>query len=89
MPGRTANLARYPNPAPGAATLPGATPGATVQVLATLGRVAATAPADATGAATLALLAGFYVVRAGKRSAWPWSSGPALLSDKHKWPLSC
>ncbi|MBF9224014.1 RCC1 domain-containing protein [Hymenobacter ruricola] len=62
-----AGLALYPNPAPrGAATLRGATPGAPVQVLDALGRVAATATADAAGTAALAGLApGLYVVRAG------------------------
>ena len=60
-------LALYPNPAAGAATLSGATPGERVQVLDALGRVVATAEADATGTAALpaGLPAGVYVVRAG------------------------
>jgi len=61
-------LSLYPNPAlGGAATLSGAAPGTAVQVLDALGRVAATAPADANGTATLpaGLAPGVYVVRAG------------------------
>jgi hypothetical protein len=61
-------LSLYPNPtAGGAATLAGATPGAPVQVLDAVGRVVATATADATGTAALAagLAPGVYVVRAG------------------------
>jgi hypothetical protein len=61
-------LSLYPNPAlGGGATLSGVAPGAAVQVLDALGRVAATATADATGTAALAagLAPGVYVVRAG------------------------
>ncbi len=63
-----AGLSLYPNPtAGGAATLAGAAPGALVQVLDALGRVAATAPADAAGTARVpaGLAPGVYVVRAG------------------------
>jgi len=63
-----AGLSLYPNPtAGGAATLAGAAPGALVQVLDALGRVAATVPADATGTARVpaGLVSGVYVVRAG------------------------
>jgi hypothetical protein len=61
-------LTLYPNPtAGGAATLAGVVPGAAVQVLDGLGRVAATATADATGTARVGagLAPGVYVVRAG------------------------
>jgi hypothetical protein len=67
----SAGLALYPNPAPGgAATLLGAMPGTTVTVLDALGRSVATAPADASGTATLpgGLPAGVYVVRAGQQA---------------------
>ena len=65
-PGSAAPAGLYPNPASGAATLSGAQPGAVVQVLDALGRVVATATADASGTAALAGLApGVYVVRAG------------------------
>ncbi|NML66047.1 T9SS type A sorting domain-containing protein [Hymenobacter sp. RP-2-7] len=65
--GGAAGLSLYPNPTPGAATLSGAAAGALVQVLDALGRVVATATADANGTATLpaGLPAGVYVVRAG------------------------
>ncbi|MGI4869756.1 MAG: T9SS type A sorting domain-containing protein [Janthinobacterium lividum] len=63
-----AGLALYPNPTAGSTTLAGTSPGAAVQVLDALGRVVATATADATGAARLPLPAGLapgvYVVRA-------------------------
>ena len=60
-------LSLYPNPAPGAAQLCGATPGAAVQVLDALGRRVATTQADATGTAHLpaGLHPGVYVVRTG------------------------
>jgi hypothetical protein len=61
-------LSLYPNPAlGGVATLSGVAPGAAVQVLDGLGRVAATATADAAGTAHVAagLVPGVYVVRAG------------------------
>ncbi|HET9503485.1 MAG TPA: hypothetical protein VFO93_08085 [Hymenobacter sp.] len=62
-----AGAALYPNPAHGAATLGGVAPGAAVQVLDGLGRVVATATADATGTARVAagLAPGVYAVRAG------------------------
>ena len=67
--GHPAGLALYPNPASRAATLTGATAGATVQVLDALGRVVATATATATGTAALALPlslpVGLYVVQSG------------------------
>ncbi|WP_151087102.1 RCC1 domain-containing protein [Hymenobacter baengnokdamensis] len=65
-----AGLALYPNPAtaPGA-TLRGALPGTVVMMYDALGRLVASAPADAAGTAALALPtglpAGVYVVRAG------------------------
>jgi hypothetical protein len=61
-------LSLYPNPAlGGVATLSGVAPGVAVQVLDALGRVAATATADAAGTAHVAagLVPGVYVVRAG------------------------
>ncbi|MGI4872039.1 MAG: T9SS type A sorting domain-containing protein [Janthinobacterium lividum] len=60
-------LAVFPSPTPGAATLSGATPSTAVQVLDSLGRVVATATADAVGTATLpsGLAPGVYVVRSG------------------------
>jgi len=63
-------LALYPNPARGgAATFSGIAPGAAVRVLDALGRVTATATADATGTAHLTGLApGLYVVQAGVSS---------------------
>ncbi|RZK54929.1 MAG: T9SS type A sorting domain-containing protein [Hymenobacter sp.] len=63
-------LALYPNPARGgAATFSGIAPGAAVRVLDALGRVTATATADATGTAHLTGLApGLYVVQAGASS---------------------
>jgi hypothetical protein len=65
-----AGLSIYPNPTPGAATLSGALAGAPVQVLDALGRVVATATADASGTAALpaGLPAGVYVVRAGAQA---------------------
>ncbi|MGI4884000.1 MAG: T9SS type A sorting domain-containing protein, partial [Janthinobacterium lividum] len=68
--GAGGGLSLYPNPAPhGAATLSGAAPGQAVQVLDALGRVVATATADATGPAVLAGLApGLYLVRVGASS---------------------
>ncbi|MDQ2771736.1 MAG: hypothetical protein M3Y54_14700 [Bacteroidota bacterium] len=53
----------FPSPAAGAATLQGAAPGAAVQVLDALGRVAFRTQADAQGTAVLTLAAGLYVVR--------------------------
>jgi len=60
-------LRLYPNPAPSAATLSGATLGAPVHVFDALGRRVATAMTDATGTAVLpaGLMPGLYVVRAG------------------------
>lgn len=57
----------YPNPAPGPATLSGASAGAAVDVFDALGRRVATATADARGTAALpsGLRPGVYVVRAG------------------------
>ena len=71
--GAAAGLSLYPNPAHGgAATLTGALPGTTVTVSDALGRPVATATADATGTAALALPAGtpagVYVVRAGAKA---------------------
>ena len=68
--GAGAGLSVYPNPAVGgAATLLGASPGAAVQVLNALGRLVATATADAAGTTQLAGLApGLYVVRAGQQA---------------------
>ncbi|MBO2010351.1 FG-GAP-like repeat-containing protein [Hymenobacter negativus] len=64
-------LALFPNPAR-ATTLNGAAPGAAVQVFDGLGRVVATATADATGTAALVLPArlpgGIYLVRADKQT---------------------
>ena len=62
----SAGLLLWPNPTQGAATLSGAAPGTAVQVLDALGRVVATAVADARGTAALgSLAAGVYVVRVG------------------------
>ncbi|WP_305019459.1 T9SS type A sorting domain-containing protein [Hymenobacter cheonanensis] len=66
-------LALFPNPiAGGATTLMGASAGARVQVLDALGRVVATATADAAGTAHLTLPAGVasgvYVVRTGAQA---------------------
>jgi hypothetical protein len=63
-------LALYPNPTSHAATLSGVAAGTTVQVYDAVGRLALTTTVDATGAATLALPTGLYVVRSG--------FGPAL-----------
>ncbi len=64
-------LTLAPNPTTGAATLAGLPPGTAVQVLDALGRIVATATADAAGAATVAagLLPGLYVVRGSGRVA--------------------
>jgi hypothetical protein len=66
-------LILFPNPAQEATTLAGAEPGVAAYVLDALGRVVATATADATGTATLSLPAtlpgGVYVVRAGAQAA--------------------
>jgi len=66
-------LALYPNPATNATALHGAQPGATVLVLDALGRTVATATADASGTAALALptglASGVYVVRTNGQSA--------------------
>jgi hypothetical protein len=65
-------LALFPNPAHTMATLTGAGPGSAVQLLDALGRLVATATADAAGTATLTLPAGLpsgvYVVRAGPQA---------------------
>lgn len=64
-------LALFPNPAHTATTIQNAAPGAPVQLLDALGRVVATATADAAGTAKLALPAalatGLYIVRAGSQ----------------------
>jgi hypothetical protein len=67
-PAGVAGLRVFPNPAPGAATLAGAAPGAPVQVLDALGRLVGTSLADADGAARLVLPPGLYVVRAGTQA---------------------
>ena len=66
-------LSLYPNPARGgAATLTGALPGTVATVFDALGRPVATATADASGTAALALPAGLpagvYLVRAGSKA---------------------
>ncbi|RZK27362.1 MAG: T9SS type A sorting domain-containing protein [Hymenobacter sp.] len=61
----SAALSLYPNPAIGSALLRGAAPGAHIRVLDTLGRLAATAVADASGAASFDLPTGLYLVRVG------------------------
>ncbi|GAA3979908.1 hypothetical protein GCM10022407_26420 [Hymenobacter antarcticus] len=71
--GVAAGLGLYPNPTHGSgATLTGAVPGTMVTVFDALGRVVASATADAAGRATLALPAGLpmgvYVVRAGTKA---------------------
>jgi hypothetical protein len=67
-----AQLALFPNPAHGTATLIGAVPGQLVQVFDALGRPVATLTADATGTAALVLpdgrTAGLYIVRTGSSS---------------------
>jgi hypothetical protein len=70
QPNETAGLTVYPNPTRAVATLRGAGPGATVQVLDALGRTVATATADATGETRLAasLPVGVYVVRSSGRT---------------------
>jgi hypothetical protein len=69
----SSSLVLFPNPAQVATTLAGAEPNAVVHVLDALGRVVATATADATGIATRALPVGLpggvYVVRAGPQAA--------------------
>ncbi|MFC6222626.1 T9SS type A sorting domain-containing protein [Hymenobacter artigasi] len=65
-----ARLQLFPNPAIGGQTaLVGTLPGTLVRVFDGMGRTVTTAPADATGTATLKLSAGLasgvYVVRAG------------------------
>ncbi|RZK22016.1 MAG: T9SS type A sorting domain-containing protein [Hymenobacter sp.] len=66
------SLHLYPNPTTGTATLNGLAAGQAVQVLDALGRVLASATADADGYATLRLPAGLpggmYVVRAGQQA---------------------
>ncbi|RZK61574.1 MAG: T9SS type A sorting domain-containing protein, partial [Hymenobacter sp.] len=68
-----AALRAFPNPAHGATTVLGATPGERVAVLDTQGRVVAAALAGATGTATLrlptGLASGVYIVRAGTQAA--------------------
>ncbi|MBO2012480.1 FG-GAP-like repeat-containing protein [Hymenobacter negativus] len=71
--GVAAGLDLYPNPAHGqVSTLTGALPGTVVTVTDALGRLVATATADAAGTATLllpvGLPAGVYVVRAGAKA---------------------
>ena len=72
LPEKAAAVGLFPNPAKAATTLVGAPAGATVQVLDALGRPVATATADATGRAELALptglAGGVYVVRVGGRA---------------------
>jgi hypothetical protein len=67
-----ASLALFPNPTRSSATLTGAEPGATVQVLDALGRLVTTVTADAAGTAELqlstALAKGVYVVRTGAKA---------------------
>ncbi|MGI4870227.1 MAG: FG-GAP-like repeat-containing protein [Janthinobacterium lividum] len=71
--GAAAGLSLYPNPARTGATLTGAAPGTLVRVLDALGRVVATAAADAAGTAQLRLPAGLapgvYAVQAGAHTA--------------------
>ena len=63
-------LTLHPNPTTSRATLRGAAPGTTVQVLDVLGRMVATVSADATGTASLSgLSAGLYFVRAGGKAS--------------------
>jgi len=68
----TASLAVYPNPAHEGATLIGAAPSTTVQLLDALGRVVLTTTTSATGTAPLALPAGLpggvYLVRVGSQA---------------------
>jgi hypothetical protein len=68
----TGGVVLFPNPAHGAATLTGVAAGQAVQVLNAVGRLVATATADASGTAALALPAGLpggvYVVRAGAQA---------------------
>ncbi len=68
----TGSLALFPNPASTGTLLKNAGPHAPVQVLDALGRVVATATANAEGGAALALPAGLvsgvYIVRAGAQS---------------------
>jgi hypothetical protein len=59
----------WPNPTLGPATLKGASPGQLVQVYDALGRLTLCTKADATGAASLTLPAGLYLVRAGAAPA--------------------
>lgn len=70
--GAAAGPSLYPNPASGMARLTGALPKTVVMVFDALGRLVATATADAAGTAALALPAGLpagvYVVRAGSKS---------------------
>ncbi|AMR27687.1 hypothetical protein A0257_11650 [Hymenobacter psoromatis] len=66
------NLVLFPNPASANTLLKNAVPNVPVQVLDALGRIVATATADAVGTAPLVLPAGLvrgvYIVRAGVRS---------------------
>jgi len=66
---RQAAFSLYPNPARGTSAVAGLAPGAPLQVADLLGRLVATATADATGQATLALPTslspGVYLVRSG------------------------
>lgn len=56
-------LSLYPNPTAGAARLSGTAPGAAIRVLDSVGRLAATATADAAGTAALHRPAGLYLVQ--------------------------
>ncbi len=65
----SSGLNLYPNPAPGRATLRGATPGASVFVLDALGRPVLRATADAAGTARFSgLPTGLYLVRSDSRT---------------------
>ncbi|MBO2012787.1 FG-GAP-like repeat-containing protein [Hymenobacter negativus] len=70
--GGKGQLALFPNPTAGGATLIGTVLGTRVRVFDSLGREVSTATADAAGTATLPLSAGLpagvYVVRAGARA---------------------
>ncbi|MBU6123380.1 FG-GAP-like repeat-containing protein, partial [Hymenobacter siberiensis] len=67
-----AGLVLYPNPATARTMLTGTQPGTLVQVFDAVGRVVASATADATGTATLPLptgiATGVYVVRTGNKA---------------------
>ena len=65
-------LALFPNPTTGAATLTGVAPGTLVTVFDAVGRLVLAAPADASGTAALVLpvghATGVYLVRAGSKT---------------------